>query len=164
MNEHDEHALIGMVGLVMGVNVASRPGARVADAPLHPQPLRLIAVGDSGYPAMRPSLRFVIEEEGRQTVSPPGMSPTLYLRYNEPAAITVMNRLNERTAVYWHGMELESYFDGVAGLSGSAKHLAPLIAPNDSFVARFTRPRSGTFMYHSHVDDVRQQPLVSSAR
>src|SRR5262249_2823023 len=65
--------------------------------------------------------------------------------------------LQEPTGVHWHGMELESYFDGVAGLSGSPNHLAPMIAPGDSFVARFTPPRAGTFMYHSHVDDVRQQ-------
>ena len=29
-------------------------------------------------------------------------------------------------------------------------HVAPAIAPRDSFVARFTPPRAGTFMYHVH--------------
>ena len=53
-------------------------------------------------------------------------------------------------------MELESYFDGVGGWSGSANHVAPSIAPRDSFVARFTPPRAGTFIYHSHVSEVRQ--------
>jgi len=33
-----------------------------------------------------------------------------------------------------------------------------VVAPKDSFVARFTPPRSGTFIYHSHVDEPRQQP------
>jgi FtsP/CotA-like multicopper oxidase with cupredoxin domain len=60
--------------------------------------------------------------------------------------------------VHWHGMELESYNDGVAGWSGTPEHLSPAIAPGDSFVALFTPPRSGTFMYHSHVNDTRQQP------
>jgi manganese oxidase len=58
--------------------------------------------------------------------------------------------------VHWHGMELESYFDGVGGWSGSASRVAPSIAPRDSFVARFTPPRAGTFMYHSHFSEVRQ--------
>jgi len=31
-----------------------------------------------------------------------------------------------------------------------------MIAPNDSFVARFTPPRAGTFIYHTHADDIRQ--------
>ena len=45
----------------------------------------------------------------------------------------------------------------MSGFAGSGKHIAPAIAPGDSFVARFTPPRSGTFMYHPHADEVRQQ-------
>src|SRR5206468_2424525 len=52
----------------------------------------------------------------------------------------------------------ESYFDGVAGFSGRDTRLAPLIAAGDSFEARFTPPRAGTFIYHTHVDELRQQP------
>ncbi|MEO8480158.1 MAG: multicopper oxidase domain-containing protein, partial [Gemmatimonadota bacterium] len=33
----------------------------------------------------------------------------------------------------------------------------PPIMPGDSFVARFVPPRSGSFMYHTHVSDVNQQ-------
>src|SRR6185436_5241396 len=51
----------------------------------------------------------------------------------------------------------DSYMDGVAGVTGAGQRLSPAIAPNDSFEARFTPPRSGTFMYHAHVDEVRQQ-------
>jgi FtsP/CotA-like multicopper oxidase with cupredoxin domain len=59
--------------------------------------------------------------------------------------------------VHWHGIELESYFDGVAGFAGQGRRIAPAIAPRDSFEARFTPPRSGTFIYHPHADEVRQQ-------
>jgi FtsP/CotA-like multicopper oxidase with cupredoxin domain len=58
--------------------------------------------------------------------------------------------------VHWHGMELESYYDGVAGWSGADAHTAPLIAPGDSFVVRMTPPRPGTFIYHTHADDLTQ--------
>jgi manganese oxidase len=68
-----------------------------------------------------------------------------------------VNELPEATAVHWHGIELESYYDGVAGFAGSGRRTAPAIAPGDSFEARFTPPRSGTFMYHPHADEVRQQ-------
>jgi FtsP/CotA-like multicopper oxidase with cupredoxin domain len=59
--------------------------------------------------------------------------------------------------VHWHGIELDSYSDGVAGWSGSGAQLEPMIAPNDSFEVRFTPPRSGTFMYHSHMRELFQQ-------
>jgi FtsP/CotA-like multicopper oxidase with cupredoxin domain len=80
------------------------------------------------------------------------------LTRGEPVSIMVVNRTPEPTAVHWHGIELESYFDGVAGFSGSDGRLAPVIAPGDSFEARFTPPRAGTFIYHTHVDELRQEP------
>ena len=79
------------------------------------------------------------------------------LKRGEPVSITVVNHLREPTAVHWHGIELESYFDGVADFSGAGTRIAPAIAPGDSFEARFTPPRSGTFMYHPHADEMRQQ-------
>src|SRR5262249_48341921 len=60
------------------------------------------------------------------------------------------------TAVHWHGLELDSYYDGVHGWSGAAGRLAPMIEPGASFVVRFTPPRAGTFIYHTHLHDFRQ--------
>jgi FtsP/CotA-like multicopper oxidase with cupredoxin domain len=103
-------------------------------------------------------MRFVIDEHGRRTEGPLGSSPELDLVRGQPVSITIVNHLHEPTSVHWHGIEVEdSYVDGVAGFSGAGDHLAPDIAPGDSFVARFTPPRSGTFMYHTHMDEVRQQ-------
>jgi FtsP/CotA-like multicopper oxidase with cupredoxin domain len=81
------------------------------------------------------------------------------LRRNEPVEITVINHLGESTALHWHGMELDSFYDGVHGWSGADKRLAPMIEPDQSFVVRFTPPRTGTFMYHTHLHDERQLPL-----
>jgi FtsP/CotA-like multicopper oxidase with cupredoxin domain len=44
----------------------------------------------------------------------------------------------------------------VAGWSGIGNHLAPSIQPGDSFTARLTLPRAGTFIYHTHMNDVEQ--------
>jgi FtsP/CotA-like multicopper oxidase with cupredoxin domain len=82
--------------------------------------------------------------------------PTLVLTRGRPTDITVVNRLKEPTAVHWHGIELESYSDGVAGWSGMSRRVAPSIAPGDSFVARLTLPRAGTFIYHTHLGDLAQ--------
>ena len=67
-----------------------------------------------------------------------------------------MNRLGEDTAVHWHGMELESYYDGVHGWGRTGQQVTPMIEPGGSFVVRFTPPRAGTFMYHTHLHDNRQ--------
>jgi len=76
---------------------------------------------------------------------------------DEPVTISVVNELPDATAIHWHGIELESYYDGVAGFAGSGRRIAPVIEPGKSFDARFTPPRSGTFIYHTHVDEMRQQ-------
>lgn len=60
--------------------------------------------------------------------------------------------------MHWHGIEVEdSYMDGAPGFSGAGTHLAPAIAPGDSFVALFTPPRAGTFIYHAHIDEMREE-------
>ena len=53
-------------------------------------------------------------------------------------------------------MELESYYDGVHNWSGIGLRRAPLIEPGARFVVRFTPPRAGTFIYHTHLHDYRQ--------
>jgi FtsP/CotA-like multicopper oxidase with cupredoxin domain len=67
-----------------------------------------------------------------------------------------VNKLKVPTSVHWHGMEIDSYPDGVAGWSGAPGRLAAAIQPADSFVAEFTPPRAGTFIYHSHMNELMQ--------
>jgi len=160
----DDPHMRAMVGLVLAIAVADRPGVPLVRAAPPARRLRLIALGDTA-PARAgvtlepiPPMRFVLEENGRRLDAGPGLSPEIDLVRGEPVAITVVNRLAEPTSVHWHGIEIEdSYVDGVPGVSGAGKRLSPAIAPGDSFVARFTPPRAGTFMYHAHVDEVNEQ-------
>jgi FtsP/CotA-like multicopper oxidase with cupredoxin domain len=121
--------------------------------------LRLLARVDSGGTPDEPAYGYVLQDGKKASPSsgPLLPGPTIVLKRGEPVAITVVNELPEATSVHWHGIELESYFDGVAGFSGNGGRISPAIAPRDSFVARFTPPRSGTFIYHPHADEVRQQ-------
>jgi FtsP/CotA-like multicopper oxidase with cupredoxin domain len=80
----------------------------------------------------------------------------LVLTRDEPVDITLRNELPEATSVHWHGIELESAFDGVPGWSGTSVSTTPAIEPGQSFLVRFTPPRAGTFMYHTHAHDNRQ--------
>jgi FtsP/CotA-like multicopper oxidase with cupredoxin domain len=64
--------------------------------------------------------------------------------------VEILNHLNEETAIHWHGIELESYNDGVANFGGSSGSITPPVAPHGTFTASFTPPRAGTFIYHTH--------------
>jgi FtsP/CotA-like multicopper oxidase with cupredoxin domain len=153
---HANHAMTGMAGLVLGVEVRPREGERIAEPGPARRKLRLIATEEPGFPDSVPLMRYLPDSGSAGIDARAATSPPLYLVRGEPVAITIVNRLQEPTAIHWHGIELESYFDGVAGFSGFGSRLTPIIAPGDSFVARFTPPRSGTFIYHSHVDEPRQ--------
>ena len=86
----------------------------------------------------------------------PVPGPTLVLERGKPVAVTIVNQSDDHAAVHWHGIELESYPDGVPGWSGSGKEMLPSIAPRDSLTVRLTPPRAGTFMYHSHFNEAQQ--------
>src|SRR5574339_7904 len=45
---------------------------------------------------------------------------------------------------------------GTPAWSVSGCSILPAIAPNDSLTVRVTPPRAGTFMYHSHFDELGQ--------
>jgi|SRR5579872_3521056 len=152
-----------MSGMALGVVVADRPGGHAAAARAPRRRLRLIAeagqvLAANGGRDTLPTMHFVLEEQGRRLEGTSQMSPELDLTRNEPVSITIVNHLAEPTSVHWHGIEVEdSYVDGVPGFSGAGNHLAPSIAPGDSFTVQFTPPRSGTFMYHAHFDEQREQ-------
>ena len=157
-NDPDMH---DMVGLVIGTIVAPRPGVAMAGAPMPTRRLRLVAeqsVPPSSAKGAIASKHFVLEEGDRRVDNHTDWSPELDLVRGQPVAITIVNHLDEATSVHWHGIEVEdSYMDGAPGFSGAGTHLSPAIAPGDSFVARFAPPRSGTFMYHAHLDEMREE-------
>ena len=151
----------GMSGLVLGVTVVASGGTAVdaGESVLTlARKLTLLMQGEPGRFADVPAYGFVLVEgdklppSGR--ISIPG--PTLVLRRGEPVEIRLVNRLPEGTAIHWHGMELDSYYDGVHGWSGIGKRTTPLIEPGGEFIVRFTPPRTGTFIYHTHLHDERQ--------
>lgn len=103
-------------------------------------------------------MSFVLQRDARVPAadSVERVGSTLFLTRGEPVDVTVVNRLSEPTGVHWHGIELESYSDGVVGWSGTGRRIAPLVAPRDSFTAHLSLPRAGTFIYHTHLNDLEQ--------
>ncbi len=71
----------------------------------------------------------------------------------ERVRIYVTNRLRASTTVHWHGLLLPNGMDGVGGLNQKA------IRPGETFRYEFTLRQHGTFMYHSHHDEMTQMAL-----
>lgn len=149
----------GMAGLVLGITVT--PGAGAPAAPKSAvgpaRKLELVAheiKHGAGNSAM---LAYTLRENGRESTTTGRLiSPPIVLTRDQPVEVSIVNQLKTPTAVHWHGIELESYYDGVPGWGGSGRQITPAIAAGSSFVARFTPPRAGTFIYHTHWHDFSQ--------
>jgi manganese oxidase len=79
--------------------------------------------------------------------------PTIECVEGDRVRIFVTNRLPEHTTIHWHGILLPNGMDGVGGLT------QPHIAPGKTFVYEFQMPKSGTFMYHPHADEMVQMAM-----
>ncbi len=150
-----------MAGVVLGVNVlpAATPAPALnaaANAQVHK--FRLLVRERPATTRTFAGYSYDLAEPGHATPVnelPPVGNP-LVLTRGEPAEIEVVNQLKEPTTVHWHGIELESYYDGVPGWSGTSTRRSPPIAPGGTFLARMTPPRAGTFIYHSHWHERKQ--------
>jgi FtsP/CotA-like multicopper oxidase with cupredoxin domain len=83
--------------------------------------------------------------------STPG--PTLEAVEGDRVRIYVTNRLEEPTSVHWHGLVLPNGMDGVSGLNQKP------ILPGETHVYEFALREPGTYMYHSHFDEMTQIAL-----
>lgn len=88
------------------------------------------------------------------SLSTPG--PLLLLKQYQPTFVTVINRMPFPTSVHWHGLDLDSWADGVPDWSSSDGKMSPSIEPGDKFTYKLTLMRPGTYIYHSHFNDVHQ--------
>src|SRR6516162_6324798 len=79
--------------------------------------------------------------------------PTIEAVEGDRLRIYVTNRLPENTSIHWHGLLVPSGMDGVAGLSQKN------IAPGETYKYEFQLRQHGTYMYHSHSDDMTQIAL-----
>lgn len=153
---HDDVMRTHMAGLVMGIRVRPR-GAAPVYGPVR-RTMRLEVRSKAAVYGEYVGYSYVLggSREAADPAAMPIPGPTLVLTKDERVAITIVNRSHEAAAVHWHGIELESLADGVAGWSGASRHTLPLVEPGDSLTVRFTPPRAGTFMYHSHSNEMQQ--------
>ncbi|MES2525201.1 MAG: multicopper oxidase domain-containing protein [Gemmatimonadota bacterium] len=158
MPAHDAAGGHTMRGLVIGMHVTPAPGYKEAVVANRRTIDLLIQKRTNGLVGGQTAYGFLVQSgsatPARDSIQLPG--PTLELRRGQPVRIAVRNNLDEPSGVHWHGLEIESFPDGVPGFSGIGDRIMPPIPPGETFVAEFTPPRSGTFPYHSHLHELRQ--------
>lgn len=149
---HDSMHAQHMAGLVLGIVIA--PAANTVATPrVNPATVRLVVrqtPRPTGPTGLLMSYTLGTGAEDGPVAIP---APLLLLTRGVPTDVTVVNHLAYPTGVHWHGLELESASDGVAGWSQTGDRRFAPIQPGDSFVAHLTQPRAGTFIYHTHLHD-----------
>jgi CopA family copper-resistance protein len=83
-------------------------------------------------------------------------APTLHFKKGDRVTIHVYNRLDQETAIHWHGMLVPWQMDGVLGVSQQG------IPPGGVFHYQFTLQQSGTYWYHAHAGLQEQQGLYGA--
>lgn len=76
--------------------------------------------------------------------------PTIRVTEGDKVRILFKNDLSEPSTVHWHGLLIPNAMDGVPGVT------QPEVQPGGTFVYEFTASHAGTFIYHSHYDDMTQ--------
>jgi FtsP/CotA-like multicopper oxidase with cupredoxin domain len=145
-----------MYGLVMGISIAPKGPPAVVTGP--ERKIRVVQRERPNVYGSQPGMSYVVDgtPEASDPNAMPVPAPMLVLERGKPVAVTIVNQSADQAAVHWHGIELESYPDGVPGWSGSSGNILPSIAPHDSLTVRWTPPRTGSYMYHSHFREAQQ--------
>ncbi len=147
------HGRSHMAGLVVGIEVQDGP----TDLIERYDPRRITLYANE-YPADTLheygfDLKEVSDVNSARAIVP---GPVLVMKQYEPTYVTVVNNLSTPTGVHWHGLELDAWADGVPGWSASDGQVSPELPPGGSFEYKLSLMRPGTFIYHSHLDDVHQ--------
>jgi FtsP/CotA-like multicopper oxidase with cupredoxin domain len=156
---HQDPAYAGMGGMIMEITVTGGAHAETPESVwASARKLELdVAAQDGDARFYRLTLREPGVQQGgggRGQGAGRGLSgPPIVLEQGKPVEIKVVNNLAEETAIHWHGMELESYYDGVPLIGGEDAQIAPSVKAGGTFVARMIPSRAGTFIYHTHWHD-----------
>jgi len=151
-DEKDDHN-IHMAGLVVGIDVQPGPSDLISHGETRKMTLYVKDYPKSGSYKYSFSLdENYIPDSTKQTA--PG--PLLVMKQYQTTDVKVVNQMNQPTGIHWHGLELDSWADGVPNFSASDGKMSPVIEPGKSFVYRLSHLRAGTFIYHSHLNDVDQ--------
>ena len=76
--------------------------------------------------------------------------PVIRVKKGQVLKATLINKLQEKTTIHWHGIRLPNKMDGVPVLTQPAVH------PNGKFEYEFECVDAGSFWFHTHIGSKRQ--------
>lgn len=162
-NDHDHHHMhgmdtdyMGMGGMILGITIK---GHSEFDTENGWKPDQRLEMGVSHANDDTRFYRISLKDEDSDqepAVSRGLTGPLLVVTEGQKTEIAITNTLPQPTAIHWHGIELESYYDGVPGWGGVGDKKAPAVEPGTTFTAKMVPQRAGTYMYHTHWHDEAQ--------
>ncbi|ACV58146.1 multicopper oxidase family protein [Alicyclobacillus acidocaldarius] len=84
--------------------------------------------------------------------STPG--PVMVVQPGERVQVVFVNRLPTSTSIHWHGLIVPNEVDGVPEIGAG-----PVVRPGETYVYEFVVRQAGTFMYHAHTMDAKQEMM-----
>jgi FtsP/CotA-like multicopper oxidase with cupredoxin domain len=142
-----------MAGLVVGISIKPGPSDLISKGPASEFDLYANHILPGISPRNGYSLSPDINPDTSALTTP---GPLLLMKQYQPTFVTVTNRMEVPTSVHWHGLDLDSWADGVPDYSASDGKMSPSIQPGEKFTYKLTLMRPGTYIYHSHFNDVHQ--------
>ena len=142
-----------MAGLALGIIIKPGPSDLISKGP----PVELTLYANEYKPGGLLRNGFSLSpyfNPDTNSKSTPG--PLLLMKQYQPTYVTVTNNMSFPTSVHWHGLDLDSWADGVPDWSASDGKMSPPIQPGEKFTYKLTLMRAGTYIYHSHMNDVHQ--------
>ena len=126
----------------------------IAPPTARPGEVLSLAHGDTLHLTAAPVTRII---NGQQLVmygyngQYPG--PLLDVQQGSTIIVQFHNHLEDPTTVHWHGLRLDSRFDGIPGISQTP------VASGEAFTYELYFPDDGLYWYHPHVREDQQQDL-----
>lgn len=76
--------------------------------------------------------------------------PDIRVTEGDNVRFVVNNKMNQSTAIHWHGVDVPNDQDGVPYVT------QPVIEPDTTYIYEFVVPNAGSHMYHSHHNTLEQ--------
>lgn len=142
-----------MAGLVLGIQIPDGPSDLISKG--ESRHLTLQANEYDTLPEYKYQFTLISDDQKKPLHSArPG--PLLILKQYQDTYITLENNMTMATGIHWHGLELDSWADGVPAWSSSEGLTSPIVKPGEKFTYKLSLMRAGSFIYHTHLDDVAQ--------
>lgn len=140
-----------MAGLVLGIQIPPGPTDLISKG--EPAHLTLQANESDSTNRYQFTLISNSNQKAAHSVRP---GPLLVLKQYQDTFITLENNMSVPTGIHWHGLELDSWSDGVPDWSSSDGMTSPIVKPGEKFTYKLSLMRAGSFIYHTHLDDIEQ--------